>query len=168
MNRKSNCWALLAVVVTGIAVLSPGAAFAGSLGTRQPSCPPQESVRTINKNPRAATVLVPSGAQKVLLCRYFGGDVARAKQHRLARSKLITRHSIVESLTSEFDHLEVQIHHHCPRENGIQIKAFFIYRHEASDVVSVQLRRCSTVSNGRLQQEFRLSESLRRRLLRAV
>lgn len=140
---------------------------------RQPSCPPQRTpLRTVSKSPRAASVLVPSGVQEVLLCRYFSDNVMRAKQGRLARSKLITRHSIVESLTSEFDHLEAlpNIHHHCPRDPGaVQINVIFIYPHTASDVVTVRLRdRCYHVSNGRLHQEFRLTRSLRRRLLRTV
>ena len=143
---------------TGIALLTCAAcvATAGSgdaarsRSTSASTCALQIPNRLVNRNPRASTRLVPSGADSLLLCRY-GGLNAGPNAGRLAASVTVKAAATTARLTSEFNALPRERPGiHCPMDDGSAIIASFGYATGAPDPVQVGLKGCRTVSNSRL------------------
>jgi hypothetical protein len=146
-SRRATGIAFLACA-TCIATAGSGDATR-SRPTSASICALQIPDRLVNRNPRASTQLVPSGADSLLLCRY-GGLNAGPNAGRLAASATVKAAATIARLTSDFNALPRQRAVHCPMDDGSAIIATSGYANGAPDPVQVGLKGCRTVSNSRL------------------
>jgi hypothetical protein len=109
---------------------------------------------TIRPNPWLATrfVLAPDGASALRLCRYSGANSRPAL--RLTRSVLLQSAHLVHELVREFDKLPAPGPNaaHCPSDDGAKIVAQFAYPSGDQVKISLGLRGCNAVTNGRLHR----------------
>ena len=107
-----------------------------------------------NRNLRAQTVLVPRGANSLLLCRYLGVDHPLQVVGTLAGSRTIRAVSTITRLRRQFNELPQapRFGHGCPAGDGSFILAFFHYRRAPADPVRVDIDGCRTVTNGFLKR----------------
>ena len=107
-----------------------------------------------NRNLRARTVLVPRGANSLLLCRYLGVNHPLQVVGTLAGSRTIRAVSTTAGLTRQFNALPQvpRFIHGCPAGDGSFILAFFRYRAAPTDPVRVDIDGCRTVTNGFLKR----------------
>ncbi len=136
-------------------------------------CPLRKGKVPANENRQASKILVPRGAESVLLCRYFGnepeGPPGEELAGHLARGKTVKGGEAVRRLTEELNALEVaRGTFACPADFGAEIAVFFHYSAMPDDIVKVKLSGCGFVSNERTNKGFRGNARLRRDLLRAM
>jgi hypothetical protein len=133
-----------------VVALALGASTASAAG-RPPTCPlAKPSPSPVASRPGTATVLVPSGADALLLCRYSGLN-GPGRAGRLTRRRLVTTAPIVERLARELDAIAPtppDAVFSCPADDGSEILAEFEYRAGAADPVTVDLTGCTTAING--------------------
>ncbi len=129
------------------------------------ACPPWPPEVGANRMPGAGSLLVPPGAEYVLVCSYPGLGKPRALESHISFNR-----STLERLTKRFDQLEPVPTgiYHCPRESGAQIDALFGYSSEPDDSVDVHLSGCRWVSSGAIAQQFYRSPAVLRQLRRAT
>jgi hypothetical protein len=107
-----------------------------------------------NRNLRAQTVLVPRGANSLLLCRYLGVNHPLRVVGTLAGSRTIQAVSTTAGLTRQFNALPQapRFGHGCPAGDGSFILAFFRYKAAPADPVRVDVDGCRAVTNGFLKR----------------
>lgn len=113
-----------------------------------------------NDNRRSRKILVPSGAQMVLLCRYAGSG-------NLGRERWLSKPTSVESLIRAFDQLQAAPSgpHGCFFDNGASMLAYFAYGQEPQVPLRIGLSGCTEAYNGHPGLgAFVLTPSLVRRL----
>lgn len=118
-----------------------------------PGCLPADRHKLTSARAGAATQLVPSGANQVLVCRYYGFQepgIYGEPGMGLASQALISDGSTVGSLTSEMNALSAP---HpgpvaCPADFGSAIVVDFHYPTGPDNPVSVSLTGCQGATNG--------------------
>jgi hypothetical protein len=149
-----------AVTVGALAVGLAGPSPASSSRTDPlvrvyPICPAHNRHLISSTTIGSATALIPIGARQALLCRYSGVAANRARALRLIALSLVGNKSTVDGLAAEFNALEqLAGAHACPSDSGASIIAFFRYgsTRESDDPVTVDLKGCMSVTNGRLDR----------------
>jgi hypothetical protein len=162
---------IAAALVAVRAERDPSVASADVGSQVSPKCPSHDRHPIVSASAGAATTLVPSGAQKLLLCRYSGvgqplngsRSLALIAQHQLstkATGALASQLNALPAPTGTF---------HCPADIGTAIVAFFRYSPPAAadDPVTIRLSGCSTVTNGQLMR-IASTTAAGRRLLDAL
>jgi hypothetical protein len=175
MPNATSRWIQAVGVLAGLSLLTMaeiGAAGADTRGKmlrpatdKAIACPPRPPEIGANRNPGARSLLVPPGAEYVLLCSYPGLGKPRTLESHISFDR-----SVVERLTKRFDQLQPVPTgiYHCPKESGAQIDAVFGYPREPDDSVVVHLSGCRWVSNGAIAQQFYRSPALLRQLRRTT
>ena len=120
---------LLAFAGTGVATASTANA--------QLSCPASDQHPIVSTMARARSTLVPRGARRVLLCRYRG---LGPRSSQLSAQHLVSQLATVRSLASTLDRIpNPRGTYSCPGDPGKTIIAFFEYRSNAVNPVTVDL-----------------------------
>jgi len=111
-----------------------------------------EGESTTRRNARSRHTVVPSGAEAVLLCRYFGlGSLveSQARDGKLESKRLIRRRSFVRLLAREFNDFRPMLGtYSCPETREGHVNAVFSYAGEPSVVVQADFSGCWTAYNG--------------------
>lgn len=152
------------VFLGGYALASPSSRSDTKLASRHGPCPGRGRRMLSSTTLGASAMLVPPGAQQVLLCRYSGFGAypkpVGSRSFRLIAHYLVVTRATVGSLASELNALKA-VHgtQACPGDNGAVIIAFFRYgsHPRADDPVTIHLGGCSIVSNGHLNREAGLT-----------
>jgi hypothetical protein len=126
---------------------------ASVLWNAPPAAASGPSPRCATREPRPARPvlgggrqLVPSGAAKLLLCRYRGLNSARTAL-RLRWYRLLTGRTEITSIATALDKLpRAKAAFHCPMDDGSAILATFAFAARRSVTIRVGLRGCRTVT----------------------
>lgn len=145
-------------------------------------CPPEAleegGLEAVNRNQASAHVLVPGGAVRVQLCRYWGfagpdGNQTKRTQARAGKlrdRRTLRGHEVVRLLAREFDSLETTSNRpmSCPMDEGARMYAVFRYADAPPVPVEVHLSGCQTAYNGRAERARWMTSGLREWLERLL
>jgi len=133
-----------------------------------PSSLEESEVASLNEGRSIAGSIVETGAQKVVLCRYFGLSQSKLSGTLANRHVIISR-PIIASLSHQLNGLIPfpSGTQNCPADNGAAIYALFSYPGGPRSVVEIDLNGCRVVSNG-VSGPWRLTARLRGRLIKLV
>lgn len=121
-----------------------------------PACfprPPAEgALADLNASPDSDDALVPAGAKRLLLCRYWGMNY-RKRSLRLAESRLVIDSAAVRRIAKGLNELPPfpSGEFACAFDEGARSYAFFAYPDDISIVVELNFEGCPTATNGRAQ-----------------
>jgi hypothetical protein len=143
MLRSISTLASASLLAGAVIATTPAGAGAGR-------CPGTLPSVQAGANQRASVKLVPSGARRVVLCRYTGFN--DKSPHSLAGSGTLRSRRSVRALARRFNRLpepgpEPRA---CPNDGGSVVTARFAYRHAPQVTVWTSLGGCSPVTNGAL------------------
>lgn len=123
-------------------------ALAGSAPT---TCLSHDRQTLVSPRSRASASLVPTGARRVLLCRYTGlaQPASKAAAFTLATSAIVRNARAAARFARELDALPASApNYHCPADFGDAIVATFEYGSDPGDPVRVGLSGCEAITNG--------------------
>jgi hypothetical protein len=136
-----------------LAVVLAGGSTSVTAAARFAGCP--NPARQVIGSGRigARVALVPTGARRVLLCRYdgpFGGSgIHLSHRFRLIAGRVIDDPRRVSSLAAELNRLPtISGAYACPNDTGAEIVAFFRYGSGPDDPVKVDVTGCMLATNG--------------------
>jgi hypothetical protein len=141
--------AALALAAAVVAISSsPVRAAAGM------SCPSADRHNLVSARAGASSELVPTGARRLLLCRYSGlwtGSGPRRPAFVLLAHAQLSARAQVTRFADELDALKrPNLLYHCPAASGAAIVLYFGYAGGPDDVVTVQTDGCANATNGRI------------------
>jgi hypothetical protein len=118
------------------------------------SCPSADRHNLVSARPGASSELVPSGARRLLLCRYSGLPTGSGPQRPafvlLAHAQLSARAQVTR-FANELDELKRPSGvYSCPAASGEAIVLYFGYARGPDDIVTVQTDGCWNATNGRI------------------
>lgn len=118
----------------------------------------------VNRNSEAIAKIVPSGPDRLQLCRYWG--VYQGRDLPEVAEQRFSRVTLVRSLAEQFSHQPSSPRgtRSCPSGNGGPIYAFFRYEDQPMVVVEVWRDGCKHLWNGHARARA-LTPQLERRLL---
>jgi hypothetical protein len=117
-------------------------------------CPSDDRRDEASRDPRTATVLVPSGATSALVCRYWGLHDSGQKG-TFAGGRLVTDTTALNRAAARLNALPAppRTPGSCPVFGDRSALIFFHYRHASDDPVRISVYCHVPVSNGRIVKE---------------
>jgi hypothetical protein len=107
-------------------------------------------IADLNANPESDDALVPAGAKRLLLCRYWGMNHGK-RSLRLAKSRLVddppTARRIADGLNELSPFPDGTFA--CPFDEGARTYALFEYSDASAVVVELSFEGCPAATNGR-------------------
>jgi hypothetical protein len=144
--------AVAAALALAAAVVAIGSSPVRAASTT--SCPSADRHNLVSARPGASKELVPSGARRLLLCRYSGlwtGSGPRRPAFVLLAHAQLTARAQVTRFASALDALKRPSGvYSCPAASGEAIVLYFGYAGGPDDVVTVQTDGCWNATNGRI------------------
>jgi hypothetical protein len=117
------------------------------------TCPKVGRHAAKSHEPDANTVMIPTGARSVLLCRYHGLN-PQQRYAQLDRARLVQTPTTVRGFVNKINALEpFPVVTTCPRDDATKVVAFFRFSAAREVPIVIELSGCGGVSNGSVVRE---------------